>query len=857
MPTFDTITACVQSRGSDIATRADVAIKYYLDAGETSTSTTYGELLDISTRIARLFRRENRSKDRQFRCCAIMLEDGMELFACQLAALLSGLAVLPLSPHEPSSRLASVFADADIALVIVRDAQEMQLVASVSDVPVFQVSSIMMNDAPSCVMATPKRDDISHVFFTSGSTGRPKGCVSTHGALMSYCEAKNAAHEIHRGDVVFCASSHMFDPHFTDFCSALVAGATLVAAPRHVTFTQLGSLLSASGATHCLTTPVLLQTVNDIESLNLNKLRLVALGGESMSKTLAAMWISRGVRIANTYGVTECCAYQTFREIIDPLSDDVRALGDPLPGNVLAFAAEPGDDPLVKAREGELAELWIGGTQLGKGYLKRSELTEERFRGGFYRTGDIVRMCASGPILLGRRDDQVKISGQRVELGEIESAVRKTCGACISEIKCLLSQSKHLVAWCTGMFTTTEGVISEALRFLVAKEVPPHMVPSTFAFIDHMPMTSTGKISRAELSKRVVDVDVGQSAISHGAFGVDLARIWSEELGVAVEFGDCDFLAMGGDSLTALRVARKVRSLVLGEDDSAGGNFGESLGVFAPIELLTRPSLNEYARFIRVNTGTWPSKYDDSDEEGIVHDASEVTNDTGLNILYRVAAAGHSSLARLLVEAGVDLVATSASSPLHIACANSHLECIRTLLELGSSANACGAHRRTPLLVAASSPKCTADIIKVLVAHGAKIDAMDDDKQSALHIAARAGASSAVLDIILDCASDSSGKKKFVSKLSVNALDRWRRTALHWASVSGHRNACKCLLDKGIDANIKDEFGETARDIAERRALCSAQERPVGGRPSTWGDIANLLGGSGSTKHLKATLSTR
>lgn len=860
MALFDTVVSCVQSRASDIATKTDVAIEYYQDDGKTSSSTTYGQLFDISTRMASVFRREIQSNANcdGFRCCGIMLEDGVELFACQLAAVLAGLAVLPLSPHDPSSRLASVFADADIALVIVRDARELQLVSSVSDVPVLEVSSVMTNDAPTYAPVMPKREDVSHVFFTSGSTGRPKGCVSTHAALMSYCEAKNVAHEIHRGDVVFCASSHMFDPHFTDFCSAMVAGATIVAAPRHSTFTKLGSLLSASGATHCLTTPVLLQSVDNIETLELNKLRLVALGGESMSKALAETWISRGVRVANTYGVTECCAYQTFREIRDPMSDDLRALGDPLPGNVLVFAAEPGDDPLVLAQDGQLAELWIGGAQLGKGYLNRSELTSERFRDGFYRTGDIVRMCVRGPILLGRRDDQVKISGQRVELGEIESAIRKTCGSCIREVKCVLNQSKQLVAWCTGTFTSAEGVVSEALRFLVAKEVPQYMVPSTFAFIDHMPMTSTGKVSRAELSKRMVDVVVGQSTISHGAFGVDLANIWSEELGVAVEFGDCDFVALGGDSLTALRVVRRVRTLMCGEDESTGGNFGEALGVFAPFELLTRPSLNDYARFIRVNAGSWPSKYDDSeDDDDDMHALPAEMSDFGSSVLFRVAAAGHACIARALIGAGIAIEAKSGSSPLHVACANAHLESVRVFLEHGSSANASGAHRRTPLLFAASSPACTSDIIKTLVAHGAKIDAIDDDKQSVLHIAARAGASSSVIETIIECANTSSGKKKFASTFGVNALDRWKRTALHWASVSGHRNVCKCLLENGIDMSLRDQFGETALDIAERRALCSAQERPVGGRPSTWGDIANLLGGSGSTKHLKATLSTR
>jgi ankyrin repeat protein len=147
--------------------------------------------------------------------------------------------------------------------------------------------------------------------------------------------------------------------------------------------------------------------------------------------------------------------------------------------------------------------------------------------------------------------------------------------------------------------------------------------------------------------------------------------------------------------------------------------------------------------------------------------------------------------------------------------------------------------------------------VKILLGRGAAIGAVDEDRQTVLHAAARVGAASSVIGALLDAQSTSSAKGKASKKalmLNVNALDVWGRTALHWASVNGHRNACKSLLERDVDASIKDVNGETARDIAERRALCSAQERPRGGRPSTWGDIANLLGGSGATKHLKASL---
>ena len=856
------LTVCdhVRARADGATTRFDAALRYYGSLDRTPTTMRFGDLVSTAERVGRVLRRyaPMSSSHDTVPCCGITLEDGSDVFVCQLAAMFAGLAVLPLNARDPTKRLASVFSDADVRVVVARDAAEVCAMREVSgDVKVWLVDEIFaMEPSSDSQTVIPMPDDVAHVFFTSGSTGRPKGCVATHAALLAYCEAKNMAHEIDDSSVVLCASSHLFDPHMTDFCSSMVAGATLASASRELTLTRLGELLKVSSASHCLTTPVLLSSVSHVEPLRCGHLRMVALGGEAMSKSLAQRWIDIGVRIVNTYGVTECVAYQSFKEIFDPSSEDLREIGDALPGNELIFAREPGDDPNVAAQPGELAELWIGGKQVCRGYLNRQDLTASRFKSGMYRTGDIVKVCDDGRhILAGRRDDQVKISGQRVELGEIEDAIRRTCGLIVRENKCVLNKSNQLVAYCTGELEGVDVVASEVCRFAVSKEVPRHMIPSAFVFVDEFPTTSTGKISRSALIDRDIDVPVGNCAVGFGTFGQNLAKIWSEELGVDVMYGDCHFITMGGDSLAALRVVLRVKTLIYGTDKESGGAFGESLGTFAPAELLQRPVLNDYARFIRINCENWPEKYNsDSEEVDIGNEPSD--SDVGLNLLFSVAAAGHEAWVRVLVAAGAPVDPKSGLTPLHIACANARLDCIRTLIQLGASVNALGTNRRTPLLFAVASTACSAAIVNVLLESGANANAVDADKQTALHIAARVGTSSAVTVSILEgisSKSKSSSKKKLgdSKRPDVNALDAWGRTALHWAAVNGHRNACKELLDRGADGSIRDRDGETARDIAERRALCSAQERPKGGRPSTWGDIANLLGGSGATKHLK------
>ena len=866
-------TVCDHARalGADATTKFSIALRYHESSDVEPSTSTFGDLSRVAENAAARLRESvewDAGDAMRPMCCGIMVEDGMDLFQCQLAVMFAGLAVLPLSPRDPPRRLASVLEDADARVVVVRNEDDEKLLRQVrdDDVSVWKISDLLSAETSSGTgdVHVPKPSDASHVFFTSGSTGRPKGCIASHGALLAYCHAKNAMHEIgeRSGDVVFCASNHMFDPHLTDFFSALVGGATLASASRTFMLTDLGGALRASEATHCLTTPVMLSSIDDVDAFASSPLRMVALGGEATPAALARRWLDAGVRVANTYGVTECVAYQSFREITDPSTQDVRALGDPLPGVTFAFAAEPGDDPTASAKAGELAELWIGGKQLGMGYLNRPELTVERFQRGLYRTGDIVRVGPDGQcVLLGRRDDQVKINGQRVELGEIEDAMRRTCGSVVSEVKCVITREKQLVGYYTSTAAKTSEMMTEVMRYILGLEVPRHMVPSAFVRLNAFPVTATGKICRSTLLKRAIEFDAPYNAsIKRGPFGSDMAEIWSQELGMDVKFGDCDFIAMGGNSLTALRVVQRVKRLFSSGsncDEDGGGTFGEALGVFAPIELLNRPVFNDYARFVRVNVEDWPTKYETDSEE-------EEQDDVGggdTNLPLRVAAAGDTDLIRLLARTGISVDPKSDLTPLHVACANSRVECARALIELGAHVNAKGTNQRTPLLFAVSSPTCTAEMVRTLVESGASLVAVDSDRQTCLHVAARAGASSSVMDVLTthDTAQTTTkttktSKSKSPMKnamLDVDARDAWGRTALHWASVNGHRNACKRLLELDVDASIKDSNGETARDIAERRALCSAAERPKGGRPSTWGDIASLLGGSGATKHLK------
>ncbi|KAG5459131.1 MAG: hypothetical protein BJ554DRAFT_505, partial [Olpidium bornovanus] len=313
-------------------------------------------------------------------------------------------------------------------------------------------------------------DNVSHIFFTSGTTGRPKGeigagCLCTHSALTAYCAAKNEVHGVTEKSVCLVASPATFDPSFGDFMATWCAGGTVALAPRHAMFVFLGRCLSYSRATHLLTTPSLLSTLDGtFGPADLPHLKVIALGGETMSQATVNAWAD-AVTLINTYGVTECCVYQ-MATVVAKGDDRRKMLGAPFRGTSICVMKGSNDEDLltgnaadmkeIDASSGESGELWIAGVQVGLGYLNRTELTRARFvnhssHGRCFRTGDIVRSTYGEWKLLGRFDGQVKIRGQRVELGEIEETIISIAtSALLDSVVAVLHKSGLLVAFCVA-----------------------------------------------------------------------------------------------------------------------------------------------------------------------------------------------------------------------------------------------------------------------------------------------------------------------------------------------------------------------------------------------------------------------
>ena len=868
-----------------------------------------------------------------------------------VGALLAGLAIVPLDPADPLPRRRArlrALAPARLVGVAASSAEEAREwgelareagVAGASGPAGAALADVVRElwnwdpGAPDVAAPPAPAGDpdarVSHVWFTSGSTGAPKPCVCSLGNLASYCSAKNARQGVGAGSVVLLASPLTFDPFLGDAVATLAAGAELVAPPRARVFAALGACLQEAGATHVQTTPALWGTLAacGYGPQEFPALRVVALGGEPIPPSMAAEWgAASGVELLNTYGVTECCMYQACRTVAG--TADRRLLGPPFRGTGLLLReprgtadgggdadAEPG---VVPEGSGELAELWLSGRQVGLGYLpealgngdatgKAAADRCSRFRclrghGWCFRTGDIVRCTPGGLEFVGRKDSQVKVRGQRVELAEVEEVLAGAAPELVRLSAAVLHGSGArdgvsglLVAWCvppspsTGGDTTggegrgsakavPAGLRSRVLREALRVRLPGHMIPARFAFLPELPVTASGKVSRRELLRRGLPdapegVGIGSGGRLRGGWETLVAEEWTCVLGLPGawrEMGrEADFAALGGHSLLALQVCQNLSRRIVREGvgaGRAGGEFGELLGALAPAELLARTRLKDFASHLRKALGDPPGESGEGSSGGEEDEAAEdwdvALRGGDASLLAEAAAAGCLGSVKVLLRqppsepcaAGpAGPAEPGVMAPLHCACAAGQTDVAAALLDAGAGVNMLGPGAAPPFLFAAQ--RGPVHLLRLLLSRGARPAARDDSGLTALHHACRAGAPLRVVSAVLEVLSPGRDLPASKARPKVGApsdplaiRDRWGRTPLHWAVVNGHSGIVKLLLELGASPAERDGAGETPLEIAERRAQCGAQERPNGARASTWGGIARVLGGAGTTE---------
>jgi amino acid adenylation domain-containing protein len=455
---------------------------------------------------------------------------------------------MPLDPCHPPRRRQRL-AELAGARLVIGDGSDGSL----------DVDELLATPAPSAPPESPGGDRLACILFTSGSTGTPKAVEITHGGLVNLLRAPT---DLMPGpdDAVLHKAVLDFDGSILEIWSALLNGARLVVSPPgDPDPVTIGQVIARHGVTIAFFPPGLLGEVARATMPSLAGLRLVMSGGDVLPPALADELRTAlpNTRVLNIYGPTETTIFACSYEVTGETGETI-PIGRPAPGYTLHVLADDGK-PVA---EGEPGELWIGGAGVSRGYRNDPERTAERFRpnpfdgGRMYRTGDLVRIREDGQLLfLGRADDQVKISGHRVEPGEIERAlsaqpeVREAAVAVREDVP----GHKRVI----GYAVPRQGaeLDSVELRARLETELPKFMVPAAIVAIESLPLTERGKIDRRALPAppREAERETRDPRLE------PIAAAMAEVLRLESVGPREDFFALGGTSLLALRLTGLLR----------------------------------------------------------------------------------------------------------------------------------------------------------------------------------------------------------------------------------------------------------------------------------------------------------
>jgi amino acid adenylation domain-containing protein len=409
--------------------------------------------------------------------------------------------------------------------------------------------------------------DLAYVIYTSGSTGQPKGVLAEHRGLVNRLAWMWRELPFGEGEVPCHKTRVGFVDSLAEVLGPLLAGVPAVVLPDDVAGEPalLVDELERHRVTRLVLVPSLLRALLDeVPDLDrrLPHLRLWVSSGEALPAALARQFRERlpGARLLNLYGSSEVAADATWHEATADAATATVPIGRPV-ANMWAYVLGGGLEPVPV---GVVGELWVGGVGVARGYLGRPELTGERFvadpfRPGerLYRTGDLARRLEDGTLeFVGRVDEQVKVRGFRVELGEVEAALAAHPGvrAC-----CCALRGEALVGY---VVAEAEEPSPRELREHLVRVLPEHMVPSSFVWLAALPLSPNGKLDRGALPEPERGRDPRRGYRAPGTPAEErLVSIWAQVLGVPRVGVDDDFFAdLGGHSLLATQLVSRVRA---------------------------------------------------------------------------------------------------------------------------------------------------------------------------------------------------------------------------------------------------------------------------------------------------------
>ena len=530
---------------------------------------TYAELNARANRLgrallARGLRREG--------VVAVVTERNLNWMAAVLAVFKAGGAYLPIEPHFPADRIAITLSRAGCELVLTEPGSTATLgpaVDSLSGIQTLLAETAYAEDhgdGDLGVRVAP--DQLAYIYFTSGSTGEPKGAMCEHAGLLNHLYAKIDDLEIGPGQVVAQTAPQCFDISLWQLISGpLAGGRTLLVEQEAILDVRRFLDKVAAGRVAVLqVVPSYLDVVlSDLEQQprELPDLQCVSVTGEALKKELTQRWFAAqpGVKLVNAYGLTET-SDDTNHEVMDRPPEGTRVpLGRPV-SNVRIYLVDEHLSPVPLGAPGVIA---FSGVCVGRGYINDPERTRLAYRADPHRAGerlylggDYGRWQPDGKLeFLGRRDTQVKVSGFRIEIGEIENALLRVPGVRDGAVVVTgrPGQAQRLVAFWAG----PRPAPPSALRDRLGQSLPEYMIPSAFHWRESLPLTANSKIDRKTLTALAGELDVAGPDHHSPVTATErrLAAAWAAVLGLPPDqIGRQDnFFDRGGTSLSAVKLA--------------------------------------------------------------------------------------------------------------------------------------------------------------------------------------------------------------------------------------------------------------------------------------------------------------
>ncbi|MGG4267118.1 amino acid adenylation domain-containing protein [Peribacillus simplex] len=523
---------------------------------------TYVQLNKHANRLAHKLREKGIGRNN---IVALKLNRSIQLVISILGVLKSGAAYLPIAPDVPEEREIFVLEDSGASLLVTdRTVNTTMKALNIKNI----LADTTINDYDLEDINQP--NDLCYIIYTSGTTGTPKGVSISHANLSSlFFYEGEQLFDFDENDVWTNFHSYSFDFSVWEIFGALLYGGRLVIVHEDTTRDPalLKELLIEEQVTILNQTPTafyaLSPKLKTVERLNIRK---IIFGGESLSPVKLKTFHQSHpeIELINMYGITEITIHATYKklkteDILQPISNIGRMIPT-LKGIVL-------DENLNRVPKGVLGELYISGPGVSKGYLKKEELTSERFINIkfisdeiYYKTGDIVRLLPNGELeFKGRNDHQIELRGHRIELGEIENKLSQIEG--IREVVILpKGESEDNTYLCAYLVADRKMEIHE-LRELLSKKIPHYMIPSVFIFTEKIPMTINAKVDFKQLPEPEFHHN---HDVIHKPMTVEeekMLLIWKEALRRQDIGLDEDYFVLGGDSIRAISLIQQVKTI--------------------------------------------------------------------------------------------------------------------------------------------------------------------------------------------------------------------------------------------------------------------------------------------------------